>query len=288
MLVRDYMTRHPIMVGPEVPVAEAQRLMMENHIRHLPVVADGKRLTGLVTRQRLSVSPELLSSLDVWEITRYLSDLTAGKVMIKGGDLQTIGPDATLEAAAELMISHKLGGLPVVEEGSVVVGIITETDLLIELQHLLGGPDAGWRVVVRVPDREGEFRKIVRVINDKAWGLMAMGSVRSPRHPGFWDVLVKVRYCNRDELEAALAAIPDQEIVDVRETLRPRRLGRGGGRSVRQPQGDGAHDEDHAAARCVAQHNAHVALDDDQVVKAARHLDAVALGVGLRPQLEAG
>ncbi|MEP7358242.1 MAG: CBS domain-containing protein [Anaerolineales bacterium] len=218
MLVRDYMTRHPIMVGPAVPVAEAQRLMIENHIRHLPVVEDGKRLLGLVTRQRLSIAPEVLGSLDVWEITRYLSDLTTGKVMITGGDLRTIGPDATLEEAAELMIAHKLGGLPVVEDGQVVVGIITETDLLRELQHLLGGRDAGWRAVIRVPDREGEFRKIVRVINDKGWGMMAMGSVRSPRHPGFWDVLVKVRHCKRDELAAALAAIDGQEIVDLRET----------------------------------------------------------------------
>ena len=105
-----------------------------------------------------------------------------------------------------------------VEEGNVVVGIITETDLLIELQHLLGGRDAGWRVVLRVPDRVGEFRKIVRVINDKGWGVMAMGSVRSPRHPGFWDVIVKVRYCDRDELVQALSTIAEQEIVDVRET----------------------------------------------------------------------
>jgi acetoin utilization protein AcuB len=221
MLVRDYMTRHPIMVGPDVGVAEAQRLMVENHIRQLPVIGDGKRLLGLVTRQRLAVSPDLLASLDVWEISRYLSNLTTGKVMITGGDLYSIGPNATLEEAAELLIQHKLGGLPVVEDGNVVVGIITETDLLIELQHLLGGRDAGWRVVIRVPDREGEFRKIVRVINDQSWGLMAMGSVRSPRRPGFWDVVVKVRYCTRDALVAALAAIPDQEIVDLRETQAP-------------------------------------------------------------------
>lgn len=221
MLVRDYMTRHPIMVGPEVGVPEAQRLMVENHIRQLPVVGDGKRLLGLVTRQRLAISPELLASLDVWEISRYLSNLTVGKVMISGSDLHTIGPDATLEEAADLLIRHKLGGLPVVEDGSVVVGIITETDLLIELEHLLGGRDAGWRVVIRVPDQQGEFRKIVRVINDQSWGLMAMGAVRSPRRPGFWDVVIKVRYCARDELVAALSAIEGQEIVDIRETQAP-------------------------------------------------------------------
>src|SRR5574337_695040 len=175
MLVKDYMTRHPIMIEPTMRVAEAQKLMSENNIRHLPVVGTGKRLLGLVTRRRLSIPPEKLGSLDVWEITRYLSNLTAGDVMLKGPDLQTIGADATLEEAADLMIRNKISGLPVVEQpgSAVVVGIITETDLLIELQNLLGAVDAGWRVVMRVPDRDGEFRKLVRAISDKGWGIMA-------------------------------------------------------------------------------------------------------------------
>ena len=218
MLVRDYMTRHPILVDPNLPVSEAQRMMVVNHIRHLPVVGDGKRLLGLVTRQRLSIPPERLASLDVWEITRFLSGLTVGKLMVTGADLHRVTPDATLEEAAGLLIEHKIGGLPVVEDDDVVVGIITETDLLIELQRLLGGNDAGWRVVIRVPDRTGEFRKIIKVISDNGWGLMAMGSVRSPRSPEHWDVIIKARHCSREALVAALSAIEDQEIMDVRET----------------------------------------------------------------------
>src|SRR5260221_2778953 len=203
MLVRDYMTRHPITVGPEVGVAEAQRLMVESRVRQLPVVDDGKRLLGLVTRQRLDVSPDQLASLDVWEITRFLSSLTVGKVMITGEDLHTISPDATLEEAAGLLIKHKLGGLPVVEDGNVVMGIITETDLLIELQHLLGGRDAGWRVVIRVPDRQGEVPKISPGIRGKGWGVVAMGRVRRPRRPGVSDVNVKRRPCSQDALLSA-------------------------------------------------------------------------------------
>ena len=219
MLVRDYMTRHPILVEPSLPVSEAQRIMMANRIRHLPVVGDGKRLLGLVTRQRLSIPPERLASLDGWEITRFLNGLTVGKVMVTGDDLHRVAPDATLEEAAGLLIAHKIGGLPVVEADDVVVGIITETDLLIELQNLLGGRDAGWRVVIRVPDRTGEFRKITKVISDHGWGMMAMGSVRSPRVADRWDVIIKVRHCSRDELVAALQAIEEQEIMDVRETV---------------------------------------------------------------------
>lgn len=217
MLVKDYMTRHPIMVEPTLRVIEAQKIMMENNIRHLPVVGDGKRLLGLVTRQRLSIPPEQLSSLDVWEITRYLADLTVSKVMVKGDDLYTIGGEATLEEAADRIIRSKISGLPVVED-EIVVGIITETDLLIELQNLLGAKDSGWRVVMRVPDRRGEFHKIIHTIYDKGWGIMAMGSVRSPRSKEAWDIVFKVRRCTRDELVAALETIPDQKIVDVRET----------------------------------------------------------------------
>ena len=217
MLVRDYMTSHPIMVEPTLKAVEAQKLLVDNHIRHLPVVGDGKRLLGLVTRQRLAIPMDQLASLNVWEITRLLAEMPVSKVMVAGPDLRTITPDATLEEAAELLITHKISGLPVVE-GDVVVGIITETDLLVELQNLLGAIDAGWRAVVRVPDRLGEFRKIMRAIGDRGWGIMAMGSVRSPRYPGCWDIIVKVRHCTRDELAAALSTIPDQVLVDLRET----------------------------------------------------------------------
>lgn len=218
MLVKDYMTRHPILIEPTLRVAEAQKLMIENNIRHLPVVGDGKKLLGLVTRQRLMIPPEKLGSLDVWEITRYLSDLTASKVMVTGKDLRTIGPEATLEEAADLLIHTKIGGLPVVDADGAVVGIITETDLLIELQNLLGAQDKGFRVVMRVPDRMGEFRKLVRAVSEHNWGIMAMGSVRSPKQPDKWDLVLKVRYCTQGELLEVLKGIEDQEIVDVRET----------------------------------------------------------------------
>lgn len=224
MLVKDYMTRHPIMIEESTRVLEAQKIMTQNNIRHLPVVSSGKRLSGLVTRQRLMLPPEKLGSLDVWEIARYLSDMTVGKVMIKGHELQTILPEATLEEAAELMMRHKVGGLPVVESGAnppnsgVVCGIITDTDLLVELQNLLGAQDSGYRVVVRVPDRNGEFRKVVRVISDRGWGIMAMGSVRAPKVPDKWDIVLKVRHATKGDLITALREIPDQEIMDIRET----------------------------------------------------------------------
>jgi acetoin utilization protein AcuB len=223
MLVKDYMTRHPIMIEPSRRVVEVQKLMAANNIRHLPVVGDGKRLIGLITRQRLAMRPDQVDSMDVWELTHYLSELTVVKVMISGPDLHTIHPDATLEEAADVMIANKISGVPVVEHGDIVVGIITETDLLIELRNLLGAIDPGWRVVVRVPDRDGEFRKLIRIISDNGWGIMALGSVRTPKRPDRWDLIVKVRHAQRDDLVRAISQIEGQELVDLRETTEEQR-----------------------------------------------------------------
>jgi acetoin utilization protein AcuB len=217
MFVKDYMTRHPIMIEPDKRVTEAQKLMGESSIRHMPVVGDGKRLLGLITQERLQIAPEKLSSLNVWEITRYLADLTVKNVMIKKDDLHTINLDATVEDAAALMSQNGISCLPVVED-DIVVGVLTETDLLIELQNLLGAKEKGWRVTMRVLDRSGEFMKLSSAISSKGWGIMAMGNVRAPKYPDYWDIVLKVSHCTREELIKALEAIEDQQIIDVRET----------------------------------------------------------------------
>ncbi len=112
MFVRDYMTKHPVMVEPTISIVEAQGIMAEARIRHVPVVDTGKRLVGLLTRERLRIPPAELSSLNVWEITRFLSNLRAQAVMVKPKDLVTIGPDATIEDAAQTMARHKVGCPP--------------------------------------------------------------------------------------------------------------------------------------------------------------------------------
>jgi acetoin utilization protein AcuB len=198
-------------------VVEAQKIMVENGIHHLPVVGDGKKLLGMIIPQNLQISPERLGSLEVWEITRYLADLTVEKVMTKGKDLHTIDAEATLEDAANLMIKHNLDGLVVIED-EVVGGVITQTDLLIELQELLGATEPGWRITMRVPDRRGEFSRLTRAISEEGWGIMSLGSVRTPKDSTHWDIVLKVRNCDKDELMAILNGIQDQQIIDVRET----------------------------------------------------------------------
>ena len=52
------------------------------------------------------------------------SMLTAADVMTK--DLVTIGPDATIKEAIDLLIDKQISGLPVVDRNHRLVGVITE------------------------------------------------------------------------------------------------------------------------------------------------------------------
>jgi acetoin utilization protein AcuB len=216
MLVKDYMTRHPLIAEPTMSIIEAQRFMGENNIRHLPVVGDGKRLLGLVTRQTLLVDPGRLGSLNVWEIAHYLSGLTLKDVMTKAKDVITVGQNTTIEEAARIMVEKKIGCLPVVEE-DIIIGIITETDLLAQLMEMMATRVPGVRATVRMPNVKGELAKLVSAIGAQGWGILACGGAPSPKNPTKWDAVVKIRYVSKEEVVAALEQVEGQEIVDVRE-----------------------------------------------------------------------
>lgn len=216
MLVRDYMTKHPLMVQPTMSIVDAQRFMGENNIRHLPIVGDGKRLLGLVTRQTLLVDPGRLGSLDVWEITRCLAGLTVQDVMVKAEHVIIVEQNATIEEAARIMVEKKIGCLLVVDDG-VVTGVITEIDLLARLMEMMAARVPGVRVTVRQPDVSGELAKLVGAIAAQGWGIRALGGTPTPKDPSKWDVVVKVSNVPKDEIVAALRKVEGQEIVDVRE-----------------------------------------------------------------------
>lgn len=215
MFVRDYMTRHPIMVDPETTIIEAQTIIAENNIRHLPVVGDGKRLMGLITRQRMRIPPTELASLNVWEITKYLSNLRVKDVMVKRKDVITISPDNTLENAAIRMIQEKIGSLLVLE-GEIVTGIITDTDMMIQLTEVLGANEPGVRVTIRMPNVKGELAKVMGAITEQGWGIYASGGVKTPKDPGHWDCVIKIRNVSKDQVQSILEKIESQEIIDIR------------------------------------------------------------------------
>jgi len=127
MNVRDLMTPNPITVGPDTGVFEARQLMLNERIRHLLVVEHG-RLVGIVTDRDIRLMlPSQATSLSVWEVNYLLARLTVDKIMSTA--VITVGPDREAADAARLLLSHKIGALPVVDWG-LVIGILTESDVV--------------------------------------------------------------------------------------------------------------------------------------------------------------
>ena len=213
MLVKERMTRQPIVVTPELPVSKALALMRTEHIRRLPVVNKSGRLVGIVSdRDLLLASPSPATSLSVWEITYLLGKITVRDVMTK--KVITVTEDTPLEDAARIMADSKIGGLPVVRDGS-LVGIITETDLFKLFLELLGARERGVRVTVLVPNVPGEIARMTRAIFDCGGNITAMAGFTGT-DPSNRRVLVKANGVSRDDLVAALRPVVT-EIEDVRE-----------------------------------------------------------------------
>ena len=127
MRVRDLMTAQPITVDPDTPMLQARQRMAEERIRHL-VVVDDARVVGIVTDRDIRLNlPSPATSLSVWELNYLLSRLTVGGVM--SAAVIVVDPDRPIAEAARLMLDHKIGALPVVDEGR-LIGIITESDFV--------------------------------------------------------------------------------------------------------------------------------------------------------------
>lgn len=127
MLVKEVMKTQLVTLNADVKLGFANDIMYLGRIRHLPVV-QGQALVGILTQRDL-YRASLTSILTNWkENKEFLDSIRVSEVMTK--NVITISPDATMEDAAQIMIDKKVGGLPVVQEKTKLVGLITETDVL--------------------------------------------------------------------------------------------------------------------------------------------------------------
>jgi CBS domain-containing protein len=125
--VQDLMSTALLTVNASETIAEAHIEMEVGVVRHLPVVDDRGRLVGV------------LSDRDILRALASKQPLRVADVMSR--DVITTSPQAHAYTAAGLMIEHKIGSLPVVDEAGALVGLVTQTDFLeLARRALLGLP----------------------------------------------------------------------------------------------------------------------------------------------------
>ena len=111
------MSTEVLTVPPDKNLNFAEVLAEAGHVRHLPVVENGRVVAMLSTRDILSHFSKAGAS-----------HFVAVKELMNPS-VQTIEPDKTLEELALVMHECNISGVPVVSDGE-LVGIVTERDFL--------------------------------------------------------------------------------------------------------------------------------------------------------------
>ena len=114
--VGDLIARDPVSVPPETPIRKAAQVMRDAHVSCLAVTRDGV-LLGIVTARDFT-NKVLAEGLDPAS--------PVSEVMAR--DLLTLTPDSLGSDILHTMLEHRIGHLPVVDNGH-LVGMITQTDL---------------------------------------------------------------------------------------------------------------------------------------------------------------
>ncbi len=154
MLVREIMTRQVVAIAPDTPIRDVQLLMEQRNIRHFPILdQDGDdhghdRLVGIVSDRDVRLvgadhpkAPAGVKSSDPVSALMVFPVLTAD-------------PDDPIEETAKVLREHKIGAMPVMDDGR-LTGIVTAIDMLDALIRMSGVTEASSRLEVEVVNRPG-------------------------------------------------------------------------------------------------------------------------------------
>jgi CBS domain-containing protein len=140
MRIRELMTTDVLTIGPEAPIRDVARILVEHRISGLPVCDIEGHVLGVVSEGDILYKEHDPRDGHAGGALGWIVDgapdfagyvkakaLTAEKAMTSPAI--TAAPEATVAEAARLMSEHGVNRLPVVEEGR-LVGIVTRADLV--------------------------------------------------------------------------------------------------------------------------------------------------------------
>lgn len=142
--IDEIMTRDLIVLEEWENLSDVAHDMTRHHLRHLPVVDKG-RLVGLVSHRdllRYTTSEPGPQGIAASRDLRQKESTFVFSIMIR--DVTTIGPHAPVADAVRLLLSTGFGCLPVVDDEGLLVGIVSERDLLKLLAGMLKLKASAW------------------------------------------------------------------------------------------------------------------------------------------------
>ena len=125
-MIERYMTRQPWTIRRTANVSAARTMMREHHIRHLPVLDDGK-LVGVVSDRDVNIIGMVLGE--------DASDIGIEDAMTQ--DVYGASVDTPVDEVLDHMAERKLGSCVVIDRKGGVAGIFTTVDAIQFFAELL-------------------------------------------------------------------------------------------------------------------------------------------------------
>ena len=183
MLVRHWMTTDLQTIAPSRSIQDTLDPMHRHNIRRLPVVNETNRLVGIIVRRECLTEMNAHPGKPVRE------------VMVRNP--ATCNPNMPLGAVGMFMRNRRLGGLPVLNEKKELIGIITESDVLLALAQVTNWDQAAQHVVLRLPTwRDDGVLWLVDHGKDLHVDFIHILPHRAPNEEIHASLRLRVRYCH--------------------------------------------------------------------------------------------
>jgi len=160
MLVKQIMKKDIITLSTKHSIRDALITMKQNSIRHIPIVKEEDILIGIITERDVKDASPSIFQLELKE-----DFLNKSIDTIMSTNLITGHPLDFVEEIAAILIEHKIGCLPILQNKK-LVGIITKSDLLHTFVKLTGADQPASHIEVRVPNRAGQLAKVSSIFHN--------------------------------------------------------------------------------------------------------------------------
>ncbi|WP_243544405.1 CBS and ACT domain-containing protein [Pseudodesulfovibrio tunisiensis] len=206
MLVRDWMTRNVISLGVNSSILDAAEILREKNIRQFPVIDSEGRLVGIVSDRdvRDAMPSKFVPGDGAVDLKSGLYTLTAGDVMTL--DPIVVASDTAMDLVAELIVKHKIGGIPVVDGGT-LSGIITQADVMRFLCTATGCHRGGIQFAVRLPAKPGPLAELLRDVKNQNLAFSSVFTSADVERPGFRHAYVRVSDIGDQRVDKVVEAL---------------------------------------------------------------------------------
>ena len=117
------MTKEVFYIDNKSSIKEAYDLLHEKKIAQIPVISFGKKIVGMISKK-------IILNLIMADIENIQNVLDRKIEDISLPEIITAEPISDIRRVAKVMIDFKLDAIPIVDEESILLGIVSKTDIL--------------------------------------------------------------------------------------------------------------------------------------------------------------